>query len=190
MIALSAALGLSGMGFKTGEAVTASECEATTDLSVAANLDADELGAGDLKGKIVNSSDDNDYDEVMIRLDFYGSDGSQIGTDEIDVDESATMQRENDLDVDVDIDDGDIDADADLETESDLDATVETDDGLMGSDDMNDSRSALSTDGTVLHSQVVTISEDVQAGEVEEFEVDVTPPAGTTRVVASVVCAD
>lgn len=192
VVALSAALGLSTMGFKTSEAIT-SECEASTDLSVATSVDLDkEAGDGELTGKIVNSSDNNDYDEIMVRLDFYGADGALMGTDETeigdtdiktDLNNSATMQNDTDLDVDVDADleDGELDADIDSE------AAAETDLNDSGSLSEGSNHSATSAP---LHSQVVTINEDVEAGEVEEFEIDVTPPAGATRVVATVVCAD
>lgn len=192
VVALSVALGLSGMGFKTSEAVT-SECEASTDLSVATVLD-NELEDGDLKGKIVNSSGNNDYDEIMVRLDFYGADGAIMGTDEAeigntdiktDLDNSATMQRDTDIDVDVDADleDGELDADVDTEAEAETD--LNHDSGSLG-----ENSSSLTAKSAPLHSQVITINEDVEAGEVEEFEIDVTPPAGATRVVATVVCAD
>lgn len=165
VIALSVALGLSTMGFKNPGNDTS--CEASTDLSVAAELDNLEAGMGEVNGKIINSSSDNDYDEVLVKVEFFGADlTTDDGASDIDID------RERDIDVDVDEGDVDVDYESTPEIDADLDDT------------------SLELRSNSLGSKVVTVNEDVAAGEVEEFALDITPPAGTTRITTTVICAD
>ena len=175
VIALGAALGLSTMGFKTVDNVETS-CEASNDLSVVAALDNMDVGMGEVTGTIVNSSDDNDYDEVMVRVEFHGA--ALESTDDIE-DTDIDVERDLDVegDVDVDLDDADIDVDAD----ADINTTTETE--LEG-------ESSLSLSTRSLGSKVFTVNEDVEAGESEQFELDITPPAGTTSITTTVICAD
>lgn len=181
VVALSVALGLSTMGFRSaGNNEVAADCEATNDLTVTADLENMSDGSGEIKGMIVNQSSDNEYDDVLVRVDFYGADlTSPDDMEEMDTD----IETDTDRDLDVDVDEGDLDVDyqseAEMETDNDMTMEMETerDDASLGTD-------------RALGSRVITIDEDVEAGEVEEFALDVTPPAGTTRVVTSIVCAD
>jgi hypothetical protein len=193
VIALSAALGLSTTAFtpsNNDNGNTANtECEASADLSVTASLDEAEVGEGELIGKIVNSSGDNDYDEIMVRVEFIGDNGDldmyREGSDaDIDREIEGDTDIDVDADVDTDVDDVDVDLDADIDRTTELETDVDTDSGL------NTTSSSSASSGNVLHSQVFTINEDVEAGEVEDFKVNITPPAGTKMVRTTVVCAD
>jgi hypothetical protein len=165
VIALGAALGLSTMGFKNSD--VSMECEATQDLSVVALVEDFDEGLGEIKGRIVNQSTENDYDEVMVRVEFHGAD---LASDDDLSDTDIDVER--DIDVDVDGDDLDVDMESRPEVDADVDDTT------------------LEMKSHSLGSQVYTVSEDVEAGEVEEFALRLTPPAGTVKVTTSVVCAD
>lgn len=183
VIALGAALGLSTTAFtpSNNSNVADTDCDASADLSVTALLEEAETGDGELVGRIFNSSDDNDYDEVMVRVEFLGE--STTDTDlyresETEI-ETETDTDISDIDIDADVDDADIDVDTDVTRETEVETDIDTDSDL----------SPAPTDN-VLHSQVFTINEDVEAGETEEFELNITPPAGTKMVRTTVVCAD
>jgi hypothetical protein len=174
VIALSAALGLSTMGFRSAGAET--DCDATSDLSVTADLNTEEVGMGEVKGSVVNHSD-RDYDEVLVLVEFHGP----AATSDTDLDIDIDRERQLDIDGDLDVEDGDIDADIDADIETNgVEVTVEGEDSSSGS----------SVSSSSLGTQVFTLTEDLEAGEAEEFELDITPPAGTTSITTRVVCAD
>jgi hypothetical protein len=193
VIALGVALSLSTTSFKAAS-TDDDDCEVTKDLSVTAALDREEIGDGELDGKIVNASRSRDYDGVMIRVDFLGDNVGTLSSsdrdmDDDDLDQDNVTIGSNDNDVTISTDD-------DLTIQSDdNNVTIQSDDDHLAieSGDVNtgNNGSSSTVNGSrVLGSQVFTIHEDVEAGETESFHLNVVPPAGTTHVAYSLVCAN
>jgi hypothetical protein len=80
-IVMSVALGLSTLGTAyAGTDGKVNRCESTSDLSIAnAKVDLDRGGDSELRGKIINDSEKNDYRNVRIRVNFIDDDGDRIG---------------------------------------------------------------------------------------------------------------
>lgn len=209
VVALSVALGLSTMGFRNADNKVTDDCEEARDLTVTATLEELAGESGELKGMIVNKSSDNDYDDVVVRVDFYGDaataedemesfddmEADDMKVDDMEVDEMDTPDDVDspetmddsgiDTDRDVDLNVSDDEVEMEYETEAELKDKSNKESGMEAGDN-----TSLELDENSLGSRVITIDEDVEAGEVEEFALDIAPPAGTTRIVTSVVCAD
>lgn len=182
VIALGVALGLSTTSF-TPAAAGDDDCETTKDLSVTGVADYNDVGSSELTGKIINQSRSRGYDDVMVRVDFINDNLSNDllapGSDDQYDRDMDDMNNDN---VVISTDDKD---NVVIQSE-DHDLTIEGDDI-----DIDSNSGSLNRGSDVIGSQVFTIKEDVEPGEVESFHLkNVAVPAGTTRIAYSVVCAD
>ena len=108
MIALGAALGLSGLftpasanGIKGMD-----ENDAMYDITVQAQFDHDEMGDSELKGTLFNTSDEATYDDVVLNVDFYDDQNTLIHTQYFTVDEDVAEGEDEDFRIKIEAPEG------------------------------------------------------------------------------------